>query len=235
MTNIVVVIKLAVVVFFVVFGAFFISTANWSPFVPPPEGGAAAERSLDTPLWELIFGSMGAYGFQGLIAGAALVFFAYIGFDIVASAVEETRRPQRDLPVGILGSLGVAALLYVLVSLVMTGVGPYPRLDTAAPMATALAATGANWATGLVSLGAILGATTSVRDRLPARAAPLRATVSRRIIRGRRVAGPRRGDSAGRCRSRPRRPGGCSGGSAAGRGSRSRCSRSGRRAAAPAW
>lgn len=161
-TNLIVLIKLAVVVFFVVFGAFFISTANWSPFVPPAEGGGAAERSLDTPVWELIFGSMGAYGFQGLIAGAALVFFAYIGFDIVASTAEETRRPQRDLPVGILGSLGVAALLYVLVSLVMTGIVSYPRLDTAAPMATALAATGANWATGLVSLGAILGLLTVI-------------------------------------------------------------------------
>lgn len=161
-TNLIVAIKLAVVVFFIVFGAFFVATANWSPFIPPPEGGGAAERSLETPLWELIFGSAGAYGFQGLIAGAALVFFAYIGFDIVASAAEETRRPQRDLPVGILGSLGVAALLYVLVSLVMTGIVPYPRLDTAAPMATALAATGNNWATGIVSLGAILGLLTVI-------------------------------------------------------------------------
>lgn len=162
-TNLVVAIKLAVVVFFIIFGAFFVTAANWSPFVPPAQGGgAAAQRSLETPLWELIFGSAGAFGFQGLVTGAALVFFAYIGFDIVASAAEETRRPQRDLPVGILGSLAICAVLYILVSLVMTGIVAYPQLNTAAPMATAFEATGNAWATALVSLGAIIGLLTVI-------------------------------------------------------------------------
>ncbi|MDQ3887519.1 MAG: amino acid permease [Actinomycetota bacterium] len=150
-------IKLAVVAFFIIFGAFFINVANWSPFVPPPQGAGEAAASLDTPVWELVFGTMGSFGFQGVIAGAALVFFAYIGFDIVASAAEETRRPQRDIPLGILGSLGICAFLYVAVSLVATGILPYSKLNTAAPLATAIAATGNSWATGIISLGAIVG------------------------------------------------------------------------------
>lgn len=156
--NTIVAVKLAVVAFFIVFGAFFISTANWTPFVPPSQaGGDAGLGTLDTPLWQLWFGTPGAYGFQGIIAGAALVFFAYIGFDIVATAAEETRRPQRDMPIGILGSLAICTIAYVLVSLVMTGIMPFRRLDTAAPMATALAATGQSWATAVVSFGAIVG------------------------------------------------------------------------------
>lgn len=158
MVNVMVVaIKLAVVAFFIFFGAFFINVANWSPFFPPPRGVGETEASLDASLWELVFGTMGTFGFQGVIAGAALVFFAYIGFDIVASAAEETRHPQRYMPIGILGSLGICALLYVLVSLVATGILPYSKLNTAAPLATAIAATGNNWATGIISLGAIVG------------------------------------------------------------------------------
>ncbi|MQA87559.1 MAG: amino acid permease [Streptosporangiales bacterium] len=155
--NLIVVIKLAVVGFFLLFGAFFVTAANWSPFVPPAKPGGPAGGGLDTPLWQLIFGTPGTFGFQGIVAGAALVFFAYIGFDIVATAAEETRSPQRDMPIGILGSLGICALLYVAVSLVLTGIVAYPRLNTAAPMATALAATGNRWATALISLGAIVG------------------------------------------------------------------------------
>ncbi|MDP8950065.1 MAG: amino acid permease [Actinomycetota bacterium] len=156
-------IKVLVILFFIVFGAFYVSTANWTPFVPsrvsPPAG---TEVSLDAKVWEMIFGGYGAYGFTGIIAGAAIVFFAYIGFDIVATTAEETREPQRDMPIGILGSLAIVTVLYVLVSLVMTGIVPYPQLETAAPMATAFEATGQEWATGLVSLGAILGLTSVI-------------------------------------------------------------------------
>jgi basic amino acid/polyamine antiporter, APA family len=163
-TNVIVAVKLAVVLFFIIFGAFFVSVSNWSPFIPPhrPPAPGGAESALDRPLIDAIFGNAGSFGVSGLIAGAALVFFAYIGFDIVASGAEETRRPQRDVPIGILGSLAICSVLYVLVSLVMTGIVPYPNLDTAAPMATAFQATGASWAVGLVSLGAIAGLTTVI-------------------------------------------------------------------------
>ncbi|MER7015805.1 amino acid permease [Saccharopolyspora sp. NPDC000359] len=163
-TNVVVAIKLAVVLFFIIFGAFFVKAANWTPFIPPhqpPEPGAVS-APLEQPLISTIFGQTGSYGLSGLVAGAALVFFAYIGFDIVASGAEETRRPQRDMPIGILGSLAICSVLYVLVSLVMTGIVKYDQLDTAAPMATAFQAIGAPWAVGLVSLGAIAGLTTVI-------------------------------------------------------------------------
>ncbi|MGW1682503.1 amino acid permease [Saccharopolyspora sp. NPDC002376] len=163
-TNVVVAIKLLVVVFFIIFGAFFIKAANWTPFIPPhqPPAPGAVSAPLEEPLISAIFGQTGSFGLSGLVAGAALVFFAYIGFDIVASGAEETRRPQRDMPIGILGSLAICSILYVLVSLVMTGIVKYDQLDTAAPMATAFQAIGAPWAVGLVSLGAIAGLTTVI-------------------------------------------------------------------------
>jgi APA family basic amino acid/polyamine antiporter len=158
-------IKILVVLFFIGFGIFFISAANWSPFIPPrqpPATGAEAGSVLDNSLWELLFGSAGSFGFTGLITAAAVVFFAYIGFDIVATTAEETRNPRRDMPIGILGSLAIVTILYVAVSLVMTGLLPYQELNTAAPMATAFQAIGLDWATGLVSLGAILGLTSVI-------------------------------------------------------------------------
>lgn len=156
-------IKVLVILFFIVFGAFYVSTANWAPFVPPREPApAGTEASLDATLWEIIFGGVGTFGFPGIIAGAAIVFFAFIGFDVLATTAEETREPQRDMPLGILGSLAIVTLLYVLVSLVLTGILPYTELGTAAPMATALESTGQEWATGLVSLGAILGLTSVI-------------------------------------------------------------------------
>ncbi|MGH3090008.1 MAG: amino acid permease, partial [Rubrobacteraceae bacterium] len=160
-------IKLLVILFFIGFGVFFISTANWSPFIPPREGGGAVEGEggltiLDNTVWALIFGNPGAFGFSGIVAGAAIVFFAFIGFDIVATTAEETRNPQRNMPIGILGSLAIVTVLYVVVSLVMTGIVPYTELNTAAPMATAFEAIGQAWATGLVSLGAILGLTSVI-------------------------------------------------------------------------
>jgi len=161
-------IKVLVVLFFIGFGMFYVSTANWSPFIPSREGGGGGVESsggltvLDNTVWELMFGSTGAFGFTGVITGAAIVFFAYIGFDVVATTAEETRNPQRDMPIGILGSLAIVTVLYFVVSLVMTGIVPYTELNTAAPMATAFEAIGQRWATGLVSLGAILGLTSVI-------------------------------------------------------------------------
>jgi APA family basic amino acid/polyamine antiporter len=99
------------------------------------------------------------YGWTGIISGAATVFFAYIGFDVVATTAEETKNPQRDMPIGIIGSLGICTLLYIIVSLIMTGIVPFKDLNTAAPMALAFVAIGQPWAASLVSLGAICGLT----------------------------------------------------------------------------
>jgi APA family basic amino acid/polyamine antiporter len=153
-------IKLAVVLFFIFFGVFFIKVSNWVPFIPPPSSASASGGGSDvwsTPLLQLILGiQQHSFGFSGIITGAATVFFAYIGFDIVATAAEETRKPQRDLPIGILGSLLICTILYIAVSLVMTGIVPYKQLNTAAPMATAFIAIGQPWAANLVSIGAYL-------------------------------------------------------------------------------
>jgi basic amino acid/polyamine antiporter, APA family len=153
-------IKLCIVLFFIVFGILFIKLANWTPFIPPPAPATTNNGLLDTPLLQLILGiKQQAFGWPGIITGAATVFFAYIGFDIVATTAEETRKPQRDMPIGIIGSLVVCTILYIAVSLVMTGVVSYKELNTAAPMATAFTAIGQPWAAGLVSLGAICGLT----------------------------------------------------------------------------
>jgi APA family basic amino acid/polyamine antiporter len=158
-----VVIKLAVILLFIVVGAFYVKTANWHPFIPPkaPPVQAAGEASTGTPLTQVLFHVRPlSYGIPGIIFGAAIVFFAFIGFDVVATAAEEPRNPQRDMPIGILGSLGVCTLLYVAVSLVMTGVVRYTKLNNAAPMATAFDQIGLGWASTLVTIGALAGLTT---------------------------------------------------------------------------
>lgn len=160
--------KLGVVLLFIGVGLFFVRPANWSPFVPPPAPMATHGVDaglLSTTLLQLLVGGGGtplAFGLTGILAGAAIVFFAYVGFDVVATTAEETRQPQRDLPIGILGSLAIATVLYVAVALVMTGMAPYQTLGTAAPMATALVEVGLPWAAGLVSIGAIAGLTTVI-------------------------------------------------------------------------
>jgi APA family basic amino acid/polyamine antiporter len=139
-------IKITIVLFFIIFGLFLIKTSNWSPFIPssaPPSAGASPGGVLYTPLLQIILGlKQQAFGFSGIITGAATVFFAYIGFDIVATTAEETRKPQRDMPIGIIGSLIICTVLYIAVSLVMTGLTSYKRLNTAAPMATAFSDAG---------------------------------------------------------------------------------------------
>ena len=157
-------IKLLVVAFFIIFGIFFITTANWSPFIPaavPAESGTAS--FFDAPLLQTIFGiEQQSFGVGGIVSAAAIVFFAYIGFDTVATAAEETRNPQRDLPIGILGSLAICTVLYILVSQIMTGIVPYTELNVAAPMAKAFSYAGQDWAAGLVSAGAICGLTSVI-------------------------------------------------------------------------
>jgi APA family basic amino acid/polyamine antiporter len=166
--QVIVAIKLVVIAFVILFGFFLIfsriGTANWSPFVPqaaPPSGGA--ESVMRTPLVQLLLGiEPTTYGFGGIIAGAAIVFFAYIGFDIVATTAEEARNPQRDMPIGIIGSLALCTILYILVSLVVTGMVPFRELGVDAPVAFAFSQAGYPWAAGLISIGALAGLTTVV-------------------------------------------------------------------------
>jgi APA family basic amino acid/polyamine antiporter len=146
----VVIIKVAVVLLVIVVGAMFVNTANWHPFIPENTG------------------EFGKYGWSGILRGAGVIFFAYIGFDAVSVAAQEARNPQKDMPIGILGSLLICSLLYILVSGVMVGLVPYTQLGVAAPMAIAIdaakvQAAGTGWAgivglmPFLVKLGAIAG------------------------------------------------------------------------------
>src|SRR4029079_11150521 len=145
----------------IVAGLFFIDFANYSPFVPhsgsQATGGAEATPSLLQDLGV----APGAFGISGIFTGA-VVFFAYIGFDIVATAAEETRNPKRDMPRGIIGSLVICTVLYVLVSLVMTGMVKYDKLNSAAPLAEAFKLNGVTCASKLISLGAVCGITTVI-------------------------------------------------------------------------
>ncbi|NUT32319.1 MAG: amino acid permease [Hamadaea sp.] len=161
-TGVLVAVKVAVVLFVIALGVFFVKAANYRPFVPPAQPAEAASGG-ETPLLQIIFGiTPQHFGVWGIIAAASIVFFAYIGFDIVATTAEETRNPQRDVPRGILWSLAVCAALYIAVSLVITGMTPYPQLNTAAPLAAAFDAAGVGWAANLISLGAVCGITTVV-------------------------------------------------------------------------
>jgi APA family basic amino acid/polyamine antiporter len=162
---IITVIKVAVVLLVVIVGSFFIKAANYSPFIPPAEtggGGTGSEQSL----FSLITGAEGShYGWYGLLAGASIVFFAFIGFDIVATTAEETKNPQRDVPRGILSSLAIVTVLYVAVSVVLSGMVSYTELRDAgsgANLATAFEANGVNWAATVISIGALAGLTTVV-------------------------------------------------------------------------
>jgi APA family basic amino acid/polyamine antiporter len=137
--NLIVFIKVAVVLVFIVGAARAIDPANWHPFVPPNGG------------------HFGEFGWSGVMRGASLVFFAYIGFDAVSTAAQESRNPQRDMPIGIIGSLLICTVLYILVSGIATGVTPYRQLDVADPIATAADHAGMGWMARLIKLGAIAG------------------------------------------------------------------------------
>ncbi|MEU2872278.1 amino acid permease [Streptomyces olivoreticuli] len=159
-TTVVVAIKVTVVLIVIVVGAFFITGANYHPFIPKSVG-AHAHGDIKAPLVQLMFGfAPSNFGVMGIFSAAAVVFFAFIGFDIVATAAEETRNPQRDVPRGILGSLAICTVLYVAVSVVVTGMQRYDQLSTDAPLADAFKATGHPFWAGLISFGAAVGLTT---------------------------------------------------------------------------
>jgi basic amino acid/polyamine antiporter, APA family len=144
LNSAIVIIKLAIIAVFLVLGINYlihnpgIARANWHPFIPKAQGP-------------------GRYGFNGIVTGAASVFFAYIGFDAVSTAAQEARNPRRDMPVGILGSLVFCTLLYIAVSLVLTGMVSYHRLDVADPVAVGIDVTGVSWGSLLVKIGAVFG------------------------------------------------------------------------------
>jgi APA family basic amino acid/polyamine antiporter len=159
-TALVVAIKVTVVLVVIIAGAFLIKGANYDPFIPKAQE-VEAGRSLDAPLIQLIFGwAPSNFGVMGIFTAASVVFFAFIGFDVVATAAEETRNPQRDMPRGILGSLFICTALYVAVSIVVTGMQHYSRLSVDAPLADAFKATGHPWYAGFISFGAAVGLTT---------------------------------------------------------------------------
>ncbi|MDR3741392.1 MAG: amino acid permease [Terracidiphilus sp.] len=143
----IVIVKLGIVGVFLVVGGYFllknpaIASANWHPFIPPADGH-------------------GNFGWGGIPTAAASIFFAYIGFDAVSTAAQEAKNPQKDMPVGILGSLVVCTILYILVSLVLTGLVSYKTLNVSAPVALAIDATGVGWGSILVKIGAVFGLAT---------------------------------------------------------------------------
>jgi len=138
--NAIVALKLAVILTFIIVGVAYINRHNWHPFVPPL-----------TP--------SGEFGWHGVWRAAGIIFFAYIGFDAVSTAAQETKNPPRDMPIGLLGSLGICTLLYILVSLVLTGIVNYKQLNVSAPIAVAINSLGASldWLVYFIKIGAIAG------------------------------------------------------------------------------
>jgi basic amino acid/polyamine antiporter, APA family len=137
--NLIVFVKVAVVLLFIFGAAHAANPANWHPFIPPSTGGR------------------GHFGWSGVMQGAGIVFFAYIGFDAVSTAAQEAKNPQRDMPIGIIGSLLICTVLYIAVSAVATGIVPYRQLDVPDPIAVAADHAGLGWMAAAIKLGAIAG------------------------------------------------------------------------------
>ncbi|MFI8519303.1 amino acid permease [Streptomyces sp. NPDC085481] len=160
-TAIVVAIKVTVVMIVIVAGLFFIVGDNYKPFIPPAVSPPGGGSNWDSPMVQLIFGYEPTnFGVMGIFTAASVVFFAFIGFDVVATAAEETKLPQRDMPRGILGSLLICTVLYVAVALVVTGMQHYTELSVSAPLADAFKAVGHPFYAGVISFGAAVGLTT---------------------------------------------------------------------------
>jgi basic amino acid/polyamine antiporter, APA family len=144
LNNIMVAIKLTVVVAFILLGAGYVHAANWHPFVPDNKG------------------AFGEFGWSGVLRGASVVFFAFIGFDAVSTCAQEAKRPQRDMPIGILGSLVICTILYIAVAAVLTGLVPYTELAVPDPIAKGVDVIGLPWFSVLIKLGALVGLTTVI-------------------------------------------------------------------------
>ena len=146
--DVIVFVKVAVVLLFIALTIKAVQPANWHPFIPPNEGHREA------------------FGFTGVVAGAGVVFFAYIGFDSVSTAAQEAKNPQRDMPIGIIASLLICTVLYIIVSAIATGVMPYRQLNVPDPIARVADYAGLGWISGLIKLGAIAGLTSVILVQL---------------------------------------------------------------------
>jgi APA family basic amino acid/polyamine antiporter len=147
--TIMVALKVGIIVIIVIAGLQYVDTANWHPYIPPNTG------------------TRGHFGWSGVMQGAAIIFFSYVGFDTASTTALEARNPQRDLPVGILGALVISAVLYVAMSSVLTGMLPYPKLDSDAPVAVALDAhPQLAWLSPLLKVGIIAGMTSVILTSL---------------------------------------------------------------------
>lgn len=144
LNNVMVAIKLTVVAAFIVLGAMYVNPAHWHPFIPENKG------------------DFGAFGWSGVLRGSSVVFFAFIGFDAVSTSAQEANRPQRDMPIGILGSLAICTVLYIAVAAVLTGLVPYGELNVADPIAKGVDAIGLTWFSVLIKIGALTGLTTVI-------------------------------------------------------------------------
>ncbi|MGH9343725.1 MAG: amino acid permease [Terriglobia bacterium] len=148
--TVIVIVKVSVLLVFIGLGVIFLAghwslgLSNWHPFIPPNQG------------------HFGDVGWSGVLRGAGIIFFAYIGFDAVSTAAQEAKNPQRDMPIGILGSLVICTILYILVAIVLTGLASYTRLNVADPIALGVDATGVRWGSFLVKIGAIGGLTSTM-------------------------------------------------------------------------
>ena len=163
------VLKIAIVLFVVVIGFFYIKADNFTPFIPPSEPAASSDSGvsavMNQPLWQWATGmTPSIYGVAGIISGAALVFFAFLGFDVVATTSEEAINPKRNVPLGIGVGMGLIIVLYTLVAIVTTGMVSYKDLaKQASPLlATAFEMVGANWAAKIISFGIVIGLATVV-------------------------------------------------------------------------
>ena len=159
--NIMVITKVSVIILFIAIGFMFVKSANWHPFIPP-------NTVENTPVseyggfwgWLKAYGQeFGKFGISGILRGAGVIFFAYIGFDAVSTAAQEAKNPQKDMPVGILGSLGISTVLYILVAIVLTGIVSYTTLNVADPVAVGVNAMGKGmfWLRPIVKIAAIAG------------------------------------------------------------------------------
>ena len=159
---VIVAIKLAIIALVIVAGISYVKSGNLNPFVPPAGSHPAPGGSSGKTLLQELGAAPGSFGVGGIFSGAALVFFAFIGFDVVATNAEEARRPQRDLPIGIFVSLTICTILYIAVSLVITGMVKYNHIDVAAPLATAFQSVHENTIATIISYGALAGITSVI-------------------------------------------------------------------------
>ena len=141
---VIVMIKVAVILLFVAFGAAYLNADNWKPFIPENTG------------------TFGEFGWSGVLRGSGVIFFAYIGFDAVSTAAQEAKDPKQDLPIGILTSLAICTVLYIAVAAVLTGLVPYTQLSGPTPIALGVEATGLRWLSPIINMGALAGLTSVI-------------------------------------------------------------------------